>query len=328
MLSKRQERILEIIVYRYIQQVKPISSKEICKQLKCSSATIRNEMAILEDLGYLEKSHISSGRMPSEKGYRYYVDNLMKLKEVSGEDLLKFQIIFSNQAIDLNDCIKKSLEIISEMTNYTSIVLGKNSSDNRLKQMEVVPINDERLIAIVITDKGHIENKSMIIKGVSLEEIKKTVELINKLLVGTPIDEINSKLEFEIKPIIAKYVKQHEVLYNAFYDAFNDFSNKNISFLGKNNILKQPEFNSVEKIKKIIEKLDDENIINQIETKDNKINIYIGKENKIDEDITVIKTNYNLDGEEGTIAIIGPKRMEYEKVVAMLEYLKKEIGKR
>ncbi len=325
MLTSRQEKILELIVYHYVQDVKPVSSKEICNELKCSSATVRNEMATLEELGYLEKNHISSGRIPSEIGYRYYVDNLMKLKEVSGEELLKFQIIFNNQAIAMNDCIKKSLEIIAEMTNYTSVVLGKNSSDNKLKQVEVIPIDEDKIIAIVITDKGHVENKAMTIKDVSLDEIKKTVELINRLLIGTPIDEISSKLEFEVKPIISKYVKQHEVLYNAFYEAFNDFSNKNVSFIGKGNILKQPEFNNVDKIKNIIDKLEDNKIVDYIEEDKNDINIYIGKENNIDDDVTVIKTTYHVNGEEGTIAVIGPKRMEYDRVVSLLDYIKKHI---
>ncbi|HPE14721.1 MAG TPA: heat-inducible transcriptional repressor HrcA [Bacilli bacterium] len=328
MLTTRQKELLSKIVYYYVKDAKPVGSKLICKELNCSSATIRNEMATLEELGYLEKNHISSGRIPSELGYRYYVDNLMKPKEISGEDLLKFQIILNNQSIALNDYIKRSLEIISEITNCASVVLGKNSSNNKLKQVEVVPVDDENLIAIVVTDKGHVESKNMMIKDVSLEEVKKTVDLINKLLIGTPIDEISSKLEFEVKPIIAKYVTQHEVLYNAFYDAFSDFSNKNVSFVGRSNMLKQPEFNSVEKVKSIIEKLDSEDIIDSIESDENEIKVYIGKENEIDDDVTVIKTSYNYNGEEGTIAIIGPKRMEYDRVVSLLDYIKKNIDKR
>ena len=327
MITNRQKELLKLIVEDYIKTARPVGSKALCDIMKCSSATIRNEMSELEELGLLEKTHVSSGRIPSEEGYRYYVDNLMKLKEVSGEDLLKFQIIFNNNAIALDDCVKKSLEIISDMTNYTSVVLGKSSSDNKLKQVEVVPIDSGKLIAIVITDKGHVENKMISIEDVSMEEVKKTVELINKLLVGTPIDEVSSKLEYEIKPIIGKYVKQHEALYNAFYEAFNDFSvkNENVSFVGKSNILKQPEFNDVDKIKNIVSKLEDKSIIESIEEDNNDINIYIGKESNIDDDVTVIKTTYNLNGETKTIAVIGPKRMEYDRVVSMLEYIKKHI---
>lgn len=329
MITSRQEKVLEVIIREYVKNVSPVGSKLICDELNCSSATIRNEMSALEELGYLEKTHISSGRVPSEKGYRYYVDNLMKPKEMTGEEMLKLQTIFNNNQLEINDCLKRSLEIISELTNYTSVVLGSNSSENKLKKVEVLPLELDKLLAIIITDKGHIEHKQMIAKDISLEEISKTVELINKLIIGTPINEINEKLEFEIKPIINQYVKQHEAIYNAFYDVFNDFAIKNdVSFVGRNKILNQPEFNSVEKIKKIFTKLDDENLLREVEEDDKDINIYIGNESKLDEDVTVIKTKYKTENDEGTIAIIGPKRMEYAKVVSLLNYIKENLDKK
>ncbi len=329
MLSKRQEKVLEIIIREYVKNVTPVGSKLICDELNCSSATVRNEMSTLEAQGYLEKTHISSGRIPSEKGYRYYVDNLMKPKEMTGEEMLKLQTIFSNNKLEINDYLKKSLEIISELTDYASVVLGSSSEDNKLKKVEVLPLEFDRLIAIIITDKGYIEHKQIKVEDVSLEDIQKTVELINKLIVGTPINEVKEKLEFEVKPIISEYVKQHEAIYNAFYDVFNDFAIKNdVSFVGKNKILNQPEFNNVDKIKKIFNKLDDEKLLHTIEEDDKDINIYIGNESHVDEDVTIIKTKYNKDGEEGTIAIIGPKRMEYAKVVSLLNYIKENIDKK
>lgn len=326
MLSSRQEKILEIIIRDYVKEVTPVGSKQICDELKCSSATVRNEMKTLEDLGYLEKTHISSGRIPSEEGYRYYVDYLMKPKEMTGEDMLKLQTIFSNNQLELSDCLKKSLEIISDLTDYTTVVLGSSSSLNRLKKVEVLPLEDDKLVAIIITDKGHIEHKKITVSGVSLKDVAKTVELINKLIVGTPIDEIREKLEFEVKPIINQYVRQHEVIYNAFYDVFSDFAiRNNAEFVGRTNILDQPEFNNVEKVKKIFDKLDDKDLLSNIEEKDNDINIYIGKESQVDDDVTVIKTKYKNGDDEGVIAIIGPKRMEYSKVVSLLDYIKKNI---
>lgn len=325
MLTSRQEKILELIISEYVKTVTPVGSKHICDNLNCSSATVRSEMAILEDYGFLEKTHISSGRIPSEEGYRYYVDNLMKPKEMNGDDLMKLQIIFNNNKLAFNDCLKKSLEIIAEITDYTSIVLGDNSSNNFLKKVEVLPIDELKVIALVITDKGHVEHKTMDIEGISLEELQKTVDLINKLLVGTPIDEVNRKLEIEIKPIICQYVQQHEAIYNAFCDVFNDFTSKNVSYVGRNNMLNQPEFNSVEKVKNLFNKLDSPEALATIEEDKKDINIYIGKESKLDDDVTIIKTKYNINGEEGTIAIIGPKRMEYERVVNMLEYIKENM---
>ncbi len=328
MLGEREANILKLIVEEYIKDAKPVGSSKLCEQLDCSSATIRNEMSYLENLGYLEKTHISSGRVPSEKGYRYYVDNLMKPKNMTGEEVLKLQTIFHNNSLQISDAISKSLEIISEMTNYTSVILGSASKENKLKQVEVLPLESNNIVAIVITDKGHVEHKTLNIESsISIDEIKKTTDLINKMLVDTPIDEVSEKLEFEIKPIISKYVKQHEALYNAFYNVFTDFAKKNMQFVGKTNILKQPEFNDAEKIKNLINKFEDKKIINSIEEQEDGIHIYIGSENNLDEDVTIIKTKYNIDGEEGTIAIVGPKRMEYDKVVSLLEYLNSNIEK-
>lgn len=326
MLTKRQENILKLIVEHYVKLAKPISSNSICKKLKCSSATVRNEMAFLEEKGLLEKTHTSSGRIPSEEGYRYYVDHLMELKKMNAEDMLKLQIIFHNSQLPLTDCITKSLQVISDMTSYATIVLGSSSHENLLKQIEVVPLNEASMIVIIVTDKGHVQHKELRLEDVSLDDIKKTVGLINNLIIGTPIDEISTKLEYEIKPIIGRYVTQHERLYNAFYNVFNDFNTNDINIVGRNKFLEQPEFSNIDKIRSIFDKLDDEEVLRQIEKDDdNNIKIYIGKENNIDEDVTVIKTKFKNGNEEGTLAIVGPKRMDYERVVSMLEFIKNQV---
>ena len=328
MLSNRQTELLKIIVETYIKDVKPIGSKSICQKLRCSSATVRNDMGILEENGLIEKTHISSGRIPSEKGYRYYVDNIMKPKELTGEDMLKLQTIFKNNTLMLDDYITKSMQIISEMTNYTTIVLGKSSKDNHISKIEVIPINDQSLVAVVITDKGHVEHKNIYMEErVSVDDVVKTVDIINKLIVGTPIDEVNSKLEFEVKPVIEKYVKQHEVLYNAFYNAFNEFTSSNVTVSGNKNILMQPEFNDTSKMREILSKFEDKDMINNITEEENGINVYIGSENEFDDDVTVIKTKYSYNGEEGTIALIGPKRMEYDRVLTLLNYIKEHTDR-
>ena len=328
MISNRQKEILKFIVEEYVKSARPVSSNSICNFLNCSSATIRNEMVILEDLGYLEKNHFASGRTPSELGYRYYVENLMKPKDLTGEDMLKLQTIFSNNSLELSDTIKKSIELISELTNYTVVVLGNSSKDNRLKKVEVIPLEQGKVVMMLITDKGHVEYKSMNIGDASSEELTKTVELINKLLVDTPIDEINEKLEYEVKPVISRYVKQYATLYNAFYDAFSEFTSKasDVHFVGRANMLKQPEFNNIDKVKQLLSKFDDASLINEMSEDKNGINIYIGTENDLSDDVSVIKTKYNYNGEEGTIAIVGPKRMEYDRVITLLNYINDNLN--
>ena len=326
MLNERQTKLLKIIVEDYIKTARPIGSKAICDELKCSSATVRNEMGDLEDLGLLEKMHTSSGRVPSEKGYRYYVDNIMEPKKLTGEEMLKLQTIFRNNSLVLSDAIEKSMEIISELTSYTTIVLGNQSDDNLVSKVEVVPITDTHLIALVVTDKGHVEHRDVNMSSkVDMAEIKQTVEIINKLIVGTPISQVSSKLEYEVKPVINECIKEHDILYNAFYNAFNDFTRSEVKVKGTSNILMQPEFNNADRIREIISKFDDQTIVNKIKEDDSGINIYIGSENDFDDDVTIIKTKYSVHGEEGTIALIGPKRMEYERVVTLLEYIKKNI---
>jgi len=327
-MDERQKDLLKEIVEGYIKEAKPIGSKHLCDKFKCSSATIRNEMAILEKLGYIEKNHISSGRIPSEAGYKYYVENLMKPKELTGEDMLKLQTIFSNQNLMVNDAIEACLEIISDITNYTSISLGKDSQANTLKQISIIPLDNEKIVALVCTDKGIVKNKQFTISdNINLKEVIKTSEIINKMLIGTPIPEISERLEYEIKPIISREMAQYEAIYDIFYEAFNDFvsSKGNVHVVGKTKMLEQPEYNDSEEIKKLISKLEDENSIRKIVKNDNdkNINIYIGSENEFDDNVTVIKTNYSLGGEEGTIAIIGPKRMEYDRVVGVLNILNK-----
>lgn len=328
-MNERQSELLKAIVENYIKTAVPVGSKSLCKKFKCSSATIRNEMAMLESLGYIEKNHISSGRIPSEEGYKYYVENLMQPKELTGEDVLQLQTVFSNQQLEVSDAIEKCVDIISDITNYTSVILGSTSKDNTLQQVSIIPLQNNKIVALVCTDKGIVENKQYTLpENTLVEEVVKTSEIINKMLIGIPINEVSKRLEFDIKPIIAKKVKQYEQVYSIFYDAFNDFAKNttNVHMSGQVKLLHQPEYQDNEDIKRILSKFDDENIVRKIESKDNGINVYIGDDSEFDKDVTVIKTKYHKNGEEGTIAVIGPKRMEYDRVIALLKYISDNLN--
>lgn len=331
MLNKRQEELLKLIVENYIKTARPVSSKSLCETLNCSSATVRNEMSLLEEMNLLEKTHTSSGRVPAEKGYRYYVDHIMKPKELTGDDMLKLQTVFHNQSLVLSDAIAQSMEIISELTNYTSIVLGTSSKENRISKIEAIPIDENNMVAIVITDKGHVEHKNVVIQEkVSALEIKQTVDLINKFLIGTPIDEVSIKLEFEVKPQIGNTVKQQRAIYDALYNVLTDLQDgSDVHVTKPSNILSQPEFNDADKIRNILNKFEDKEFIRNVcenDEEENDIRVYIGSENTFDDDVTIIKTKYSVGGEEGTIALIGPKRMEYDRVTTLLEFIKDHIN--
>ena len=159
-------------------------------------------------------------------------------------------------------------------------------------------------------------------------EIIQVSEIINKMLVGTPINLVSERLEFEIKPILAQKINDYQAVYNIFYDAFNDFINKNTNVLveGRNKLLNQPEYDNAEDLRRIANKLEDESLIRTVDKLNDKdFNIYIGEESEFDDDITVVKRNYKTNNEEGTIAIIGPKRMEYDRVISLLDYVIKEL---
>ncbi len=327
-MGERQSNLLREIVESYVKTVKPVGSKSLCEKFNCSSATIRNDMAYLEELGYLEKTHTSSGRIPSEAGYHYYIEHLMKPKEITGDDLLKLQTILNNKDLDLSSAITKAMEIIADLTNYTSIVLGHASKNNTLKQVSVVQLDERKIVAVIITNTGHVENKQVSIsENIDIKEIVKISEIINKELIGTPIEDVASRLEFEIKPKIADIFQRYEQIYTMFYDAFREMAGKDndIFFGRKTNILKQPEYNEATKIKEMIGKLEDVDLVKKIETDDNEVNIYIGDETEFDPNVTIVKTSYNVQGQSGTIAVIGPKRMEYDRVVTLLNFLKDYI---
>lgn len=333
-MDERRNNLLKEIVETYIKTAKPVGSKALCSKFNCSSATIRNEMAILEDLGYIEKNHISSGRVPSESGYRYYVQHLMEAEKITGSDMLKLQQIFTNNELELSDAITKCMEIISDITNYTSIVLGKSSADNMLLQVNVIALSSNQVVAIVCTDKGNVENKVFTLPDtINIAEVIKTSEIINKMLVGTPINEVSERLEIDVKPVIKRQIRQYETVYNIFYDAFNDFvaNNSSVHINGRTKIFEQPEYNDVAELKRLANKLEDVNFIESVAQNhddENEIKIYIGEESEFDPNVTIIRKKYHINGEDGTIAVIGPKRMDYQRIVSLLEYVDEKLDSR
>ena len=337
-MGERQEELLKIIVETYIQTFKPVGSKSLVDHFNVSSATIRNDMALLEDLNFLEKEHLSSGRIPSEAGYKYYVNNLMKPKDITGEDVLKLQTILNNNNLVVSDAIQKCMEIISDITHYTSVVIGPSVESSTLQQISIIALEDDedegttdqRVVAVLVTNQGVVENKQVnISRDINLKELIKTSEIINKALVGTSLSKVSERLELEIKPRIKDVINRYEEVCNFFSSAFRDFTidNSDIVFGGKTNILDYKEYDTPDKVKEMIAKLENTELVKNIQTNDSDINVYIGEETEFDPDVTIIKTHYKVGKDEGTLAIIGPKRMEYDKVFTLLNFLKSYIEK-
>lgn len=336
MLTARQLLIFKCIVEEFVETADPVGSKTLMAkyQLPYSSATIRNEMSFLEEYGYLEKTHTSSGRVPSVAGYRFYVETLeQKDVDESIDDGIKNQIaqIFSDRHRSLNDIIQESCEMLSELTHLTSVVLGPNSGEDTLQRITVVPLDNNRVTTIIITNQGHVENKVFeILDDVNMEDLISCVNVMNDLLIGTPINQVVFRLERDVKPVLSAKIKEHEELFNAFLEAFVKFASSNVYFSGKENMLYQPEYNDVNKLRRIVSAFENAQVWNALAplSLEDGVTVKIGTDSPIDEinDVSVISASFKTgENSKGSISVIGPTRMPYEKVVSLVEYISKSI---
>jgi heat-inducible transcriptional repressor len=331
MLNRRQ-RLLKLIVEEFINKAEPVGSNTLIEKhdLPYSSATIRAEMAELEAEGYLEKTHTSSGRVPSTEGYRYYVKYLRDVNSVDDEVKDKIHQLFSQRDVAINEIIKHSCEIISQMSNLTTVMLGPDSKEERLSKVQLVSLNEQSAVAVFVTDRGHVEHKIFAIPpGISLSELESAVEIINKRITNTKLSEIIEKIN-AIKPLIAESIKQHELIFKAFLEAFLQFASDNVSVFGRGNLLDKPEFNTnINRLRKLVNMFENKSVWKQFGSEDS-ISIQIGNENSDVEfdDLSVVSANVSLSqNQKGKIALVGPIRMDYSKVVATLKYLQDELDR-
>ena len=325
----RREKLLKLIVEDFIKTAEPVGSNYLIKKynLSISSATIRNEMNSLEKEGLLEKTHTSSGRVPSINGYRYYIDNLRntKIDEKMKNELNR---VFSNST-SVEEILKESCEILSHMTNLASVVLGPGADEECLVSMQLIPISQSTVTAIFVTNKGYVENKTFTIHSkYRIEDLKKCIEVLNDRLKGTKVNQLVEKLE-SIKPILADYMSDYAYLYNALLKTFYDFaSSRNGQIYGKENLLTQPEFqNDASELRKLFGLFNNPNelekILGEAET---KLLINAGDVEEKYNDVSIVSKDIAVDGEKiGKIAVIGPTRMDYSKVLNSLDYIVNKI---
>lgn len=329
MLKPRQTTILKAIVEEFTRTVEPVGSKRLMEivDLDVSSATLRNEMANLESMGLLEKTHTSSGRIPSSQGYRYYVENLMDtgLDPAIEENLLK---IFEENHYSAEEVVKRSCDILSQMTNLTSIVLGPETSSQQLQHIQLIPINKKSAVCIFITNYGHTENKTFYFdEEISIKDLETCCEILNEKLVGTPIENVVEEMQ-KIKPELKAHVARYEALFHAFTGAFIKFTTDNFYTSGASNMLYQPEFEDINQLKKLMSALENTSIWQSIGCNDKPLSIEIGNEHdKLPLDnVSVVSSKINLgDDKEGKLMVIGPTRMPYNKVVSLVECMSKVI---
>lgn len=333
MLTKRQEVILRLIIEEYIKTAEPIGSRTLSKILEFSPATIRNEMADLEDLGYIEKTHTSSGRVPSDKGYHYYIETILQDGESYSQSFSAIDELFDNESIKREEAIKQAMNLLSQLTNYTTIALGPSAYGSKVKKVELVPLTEQTCILLVVTNQGHVESKQIIVpENTSLDDMKRVIEVLNDILYDCPINQVSEKLHYEINvKKIEDIISYNQTIIDSFLEAFTKFTQSKYYLSGKNKVLYQPEFSDLQRVRELLTFFEQNDIFRLVEnTETQGMNVKIGKENQITamRDCTVITVPYELnDDESGTIAIVGPTRMEYQKVIPLVKYLASHMSK-
>lgn len=335
MLTDRQKIILQILVDDYIRSAEPVGSRTISKRpdVKFSPATIRNEMADLEELGYLEQPHTSAGRIPSQKGYRFYVDNLMLPESESKIDVETLRTSFLHRIDQMEQVVQQSATILSSLTNYTSIVLGPKAGAAKLRHIQLLRLNDRSAVAIIVTDSGHVENRTVTIpEGIPIESIERYVEFLNRKLVGSPLHTLKQQLHSVIASELARYSEQFDSVMELCNQMLETEGEGSKIYLGGTTmILNQPEFRTVEKLKPLLDMFEQQNelvrIMQDIEAPG--VLVKIGQENNHQtiHDCSLITAAYSINGKPvGTIGVLGPTRMDYARVISVLNQMTSSLS--
>lgn len=334
MIPERQMLVLKAIVEEYVRTAEPVGSKFLSTlpSLNFSSATIRNDMVNLEEAGLIYKTHTSSGRVPTEEGYRLYVKGYLKAPHTNQFDYPMIDEIFERDIVSKEQAIKEAMKLVTELTNYATIVLGSSSYQMRIKRLEFIPMDERHGVILMVTDKGYVESKKILIpEAIKAKDIERVIKLLNELLVNVAITDIDDVLkeklqEAEIRDLILYYEKLVGVLVRAFTSMAQD----KYFLSGQTNILSLPEFQDIDKVKDLVSAIENQEILQVVNIASSGITVKIGRENTIKamQDCTVITVPYEYgNNERGAIAVFGPTRMEYQKVIPLLEYIAQVIKK-
>lgn len=331
-MDERKKKILQAIVEEYINTAEPVSSGSIVKKygLDLSSATIRNEMADLEKVGYIEKTHTSSGRIPSEKGYRLYVDELLNDQNISLEEIKYIQSKLETRVNEIEELTKITTSTLSDITHYTTLAIGPKTTMQNIEEIKFVLLGTRMLMAVILTDSGII--KETIIKfdeDITNEQVDTLNFIFNNKLKGKPIEEINMPLEEYIFSHMNYSLTVIKPIINQLNKVIND-ENK-IYLEGTNKAFDLPEFKSLDIAKNFLNVIDKKEIVADLLNTGfaNDINVYIGHENENVQlkDFSIVTFKHRYKNKDlGTIGIIGPTRMDYSKVISVMKYISKKLN--
>ena len=333
MLSSRQKLILKAIIDEYVKTAQPVGSKFLTQvpYLTFSSATLRYDMAELETLGYLEKTHISSGRIPSELGYKYYVDHLVTRDSDVQSSFPVIDDLLQQHQIKRDQAIEEAVKLLSDLTNYTALAVGPTHDSVTIKKVDFIPLTETSATLLIVTNQGHVEHQTISIPDdVNITDLKETIKTLDELLANKELDEASTILkESLMKQDLKTFMDFQAQLMASFIEAFSKFSEENVYLSGMTRMFDQPEFDNTGYIKRFVEMLDRRDLVKLIGQQDG-LQVRFGSDMKLIpmENCTLISIPYQINAQEhGTIAVIGPNRMPYGKVIPLLEYIALNIGK-
>ncbi len=339
-LNERKMKILQAIIKNYLETGEPVGSRTISKytDLNLSSATIRNEMADLEELGYILQPHTSAGRIPSDKGYRLYVDNMMdekaeslKNKEKEVDELKEFLV----EKVDKVETLLQNMaKMLASNTNYATMITGPQAHKNKLKFIQLSQVDAGKMLCVMVLDGNMVKNNILDVdEELDNETLLKLNVLLNSSLNGLTLEEINLSIITKLNNQAGKHIDLVKKILDTVATVISEEDDMEVYTSGATNIFKYPELSDGNSASRLLGALEEKSeltsLLNRSSEENTDIKVYIGEETTVQNmnDCSIITTAYELeDGVQGTIAIIGPKRMDYEKVVKTLKNVKEQLG--
>ncbi|MCL4352462.1 MAG: heat-inducible transcriptional repressor HrcA [Firmicutes bacterium] len=334
-MDARKRRILGTLIDDYIVSAEPVGSRTLAKKygLGISSATIRNEMADLEELGFLEQPHTSAGRIPSDRGYRYYVDELMQRPQVGSDTVNRVRMAFAAPVREIAWFIHQTAQMVSDMTAYPSVVVAPPVNDARLGDIRVMQLNAGTLLLVVATDSGMVENRAVPLpEDMNFEQVAWLATEFAREFRGMPIKELKDRI---LDPLASDEERYHG-LWESLLAWMSDWrtNDDRVTLAGSLNILRYPEFRDVGKVERVLGFLEREQAVEQLlqgtSPLSEQVHVIIGQESPFDAiwDCSVVTATYQLRGHiVGQVSVIGPKRMQYAHVVTTLEIVSEELSR-
>ena len=334
-LNDRKIQILQALINNYIETAEPVGSRTIAKKynLGISSATIRNEMSDLEEMGFILQPHASSGRIPSDMGYRLYVDHLMQKKELGEEEQRYLQSIISRDISQIDFLMEETAKALSVLTNYTTIISEPKGQRTRMKQIRLIPLDSVSVLLVIATEGNFIKNHVIKMGCVPTEE--KIFDIgfcLNRLLQGCALREIDTLLVARMQEELWEYRELLPPILKAIETTMRSAEKVQLHMSGTKNILAFPEFADIQKAKSLFQALEEKDVLVTLleESKNNDLQVLIGSENTVQsmQDCSVITATYKMgDNTRGTIGIVGPTRMDYSQVISILNGMVQNIEK-